>query len=96
MHRAGATTWGMTHSTVNAVQMKRTMNPNPYPQGRWSPSASASAGVPETRLRELFWSVPESSTLLEEAEQRITATLRKVLTPEPVQLFDDLYEDVAC
>ena len=80
--------------------MKRTMNPNPYPQGRWSPSADTSASIPETRLRELFWSVPENSTLLEEAEQRISSTLRKLLTPEPaqqpVQLFDDLYEDVAC
>jgi hypothetical protein len=76
--------------------MKRTMNPNPYPQGRWSSSASASTSISETRLRELFWSVPEPSALLEEAEQRITATLRKLLTPEPVQLFDDLYEDLAC
>jgi len=71
------------------------MNPNPYPQGRWCPSAGTSASISEARLRELFWSVPETSTLLEEAEQRITATLRKLLTPEPVQLFDDLYEDVA-
>ena len=47
-------------------------------------------------MRELFWSVPETSALLEEAEQRITAVLRKALTPEPVQLFDDLYENLAC
>jgi hypothetical protein len=85
----------MTHSTVNAAQMKRTMNPNPYPQGRWTTSAGDSASISKTRLRELFWSVPETSALLEEAEQRITAALRKLLTPEPVQLFDDLYEDMA-
>ena len=39
---------------------------------------------------------PETSVLLEEAEQRIAAALRRILTPEPVQLFDDLYEDLAC
>jgi len=78
------------------VQTKQTINPNPYPQGRWTSSASAAASISEARLRELFWSVPESSALLNEAEPRITAALRKLLTPEPVQLFDDLYEDVAC
>jgi len=72
------------------------MNPNPYPQGRWTSPASASVSISEVRLRELFWNVPEPSALLEDAEQRITAALRKMLTPEPVQLFDDLYEDLAC
>ena len=47
-------------------------------------------------LRELFWNVQETSALLEEAEQRITAALRKALSPEPVQLFDDLYQNPAC
>ena len=72
------------------------MNPNPYPKGRWISPASAPDSIAEARLRELFWSVPETSVLLEEAEQRITAALRKILTPEPVQLFDDLYENLAC
>lgn len=86
----------MTHRTVNAEKAKQSMNPNPHPQGRWTSSASASASISEVRLRELFWSVPEPSALLEEAEQRITAALRRILTPEPVQLFDDLYENLAC
>ena len=72
------------------------MNPNSNPQGRWTPAASASTSIPEARLRELFWNAPEPSTLLEDAEQRITTALCKILTPEPVQLFDDLYEDLAC
>jgi hypothetical protein len=72
------------------------MNPNPYPKGRWISPASTLAKIASAPLRELFWSMPESSVLLEEAEQRITAALLKALTPEPVQLFDDLYEDVAC
>jgi hypothetical protein len=71
------------------------MNPNPYPKGRWTSSASTAASIAEARLRELFWSAPETGVLLEEAEQRIAAALRKALTPEPVQLFDDLYEDQA-
>jgi hypothetical protein len=66
------------------------MNHNPYPQGRWnSPAASDLANAP---LRELFWNMPENSALLEEAEQRIMAALRRALAPEPMQLFDDLYE----
>jgi hypothetical protein len=72
------------------------MNPNPYPDGRWTSPASTLAKTASAPLHELFWSVPETSVLLEEAEQRITAALRRALTPEPVQLFDDLYEDVAC
>jgi len=72
------------------------MNPNPYPKGRWTSPASTPDSIAGARLRELFWSVPETSVLLEEAEQRITAALRKILTPEPVQLFDDLYENLAC
>ena len=72
------------------------MNPNPYPKGRWTSPANTPDSIAEARLRELFWSVPETSVLLEEAEQRITAALRKILTPEPVQLFDDLYENLAC
>jgi hypothetical protein len=46
-------------------------------------------------LRDLFWSAPATNGLLEEAEQRIAAALRRFLTPEPVQLFDDLYEETA-
>ena len=72
------------------------MDTNPNPQNHWAFAASNSASITEARMRELFWSVPETSTLLEEAEQRIAAVLRNVFTPEPVQLFDDLYEDVAC
>jgi len=72
------------------------MNPNAYPIGRWTSPARTPTSITEARLRELFWSVPETSVLLEEAEQRITAALRKILTPEPVQLFDDLYENLAC
>jgi hypothetical protein len=72
------------------------MNPYPYPKGRWTSPASTLAKIASAPLHELFWSVPESSVLLEEAEQRITAALRKALTPEPVQLFDDLYENLAC
>lgn len=71
------------------------MNPNPYPKGRWASSASTQ-DIANAPLRELFWSVPETSALLEQAEQRIAAALRKALTPEPVQLFDDLYEASAC
>ena len=71
------------------------MNSLPYPKGRWTSSASAQADLANTPLRELFWSVPETSVLLEEAKQRIAAALHKALAPEPVQLFDDLYEDLA-
>ena len=72
------------------------MNPNTCPQGRWTSHASTAGKFASAPMRELFWSVPETSALLEEAEQRITAALRKALTPEPVQLFDDLYENLAC
>ena len=68
------------------------MNSNPYPEGRWTSPASTPDNNSNAPLRELFWSVPETSVLLEEAEQRIAAALRKALTPEPVQLFDDLYD----
>ena len=72
------------------------MNPNPYPQGRWTSSTSTVTEIARAPLHELFWSVPETSVLLEEAEQRITAALRKALIPESVQIFDVLYEDLAC
>ena len=71
------------------------MNPHPYPHGRWTSSSRTGAKIAGAPLHELFWNVPKTSVLLEEAEQRITAALRKALTPEPVQLFDDLYEDLA-
>jgi hypothetical protein len=72
------------------------MNPNPYPKGRRTRSADALANIANAPLRQLFWSAPEISVSLEEAEQRIAACLQKALTPEPVQLFDDLYENPAC
>jgi hypothetical protein len=72
------------------------MNANPYPKGRWTSPASTLAKIASAPLHELFWGVPETSVLLEEAEERIAAALRKALAPEPVQLFDDLYENLAC
>ena len=72
------------------------MNLNPYPKGRWTSLARTQDPTANARLRELFWSVAENSVLLEEAEQRIAAALRKAFIPEPVQLFDDLYENLAC
>ena len=71
------------------------MNSNPYPKGRWTSRSGTQDDIVKARLRELFWSVPETSALLEEAEERIAGALRKALTPEPRQLFDDLYEDLA-
>jgi hypothetical protein len=72
------------------------MNPTVYPKGRWTSSTHNHANLASTPLRELFWSAPSTSGLLDEAEQRIAAALRRFLTPEPVQLFDDLYENLAC
>ena len=72
------------------------MNLNPYSQGRWTSPIGTLGKIASAPLHELFWSVPETSVLLEEAEQRITTALRKALTPELVQLFDDLYENLAC
>jgi hypothetical protein len=72
------------------------MNPNLHPQGRRTSPTSTATKVASAPLHELFWSVPETSVLLKEAEQRITAALGKALTPASVQLFDDLHEDLAC
>ena len=72
------------------------MNPNPYSQSRWMSRTSTISQIASAPLRELFWSTPETGVSLEEAEQRIAAALHKALTPEPVQLFDDLYENLAC
>jgi hypothetical protein len=80
--------------TPNAITPA--MNPTVYPKGRWTSSTHNHANLASTPLRELFWSAPSTSGLLEEAEQRIAAALRRILTPEPVQLFDDLYENLAC
>jgi hypothetical protein len=72
------------------------MNRNPYPKVRRTSPARTQDSIAKVPLRELFWSVSVTCSLLEEAEQRIAAALRRSLTPEPVQLFDDLYEDLAC
>jgi transposase len=79
----------MTQIHVNVVKTV-------HPKGRRTSLHSTLAKITSARLRELFWQAPETSVLLEEAEQRITAALRQALTPEPVQLFDDLYESVGC
>jgi len=71
-------------------------NPNPYPKGRRTSPTGTLAKIASAPLRELFWQTPETSVLLEEAEQRITAALRQALAPEPLQLFDDLYGNVGC
>ena len=68
---------------------------NSYPKDRRI-SAGIQERIANAPLRELFWNVQETSALLEEAEQRIAAALRKALSPEPVQLFDDLYQNPAC
>lgn len=80
--------------TPNAIMPA--MNPTVNPKGRWTSSTHHHANLASTPLRELFWSAPSTSALLDEAEQRIAAALRRILAPEPVQLFDDLYEDPAC
>jgi hypothetical protein len=59
-------------------------------------SADVQAKIANAPLRQLFWNVQDTSALLEEAEQRIAAALRKALSPETVQVFDDLYENPAC
>ena len=71
------------------------MNPNPHPQGRRTSPTGTVAKIATAPLHEPFWSVLKTSVLLEEPERPITTALRMALTPEPVQLFDDLYEDLA-
>jgi len=59
-----------------------------------TPATIPQPKIADTPLRDLFWSVPATSVLLEEAEQRVAAILRRILTPASVQLFDDLYDDL--
>jgi hypothetical protein len=65
------------------------MNPNPYPQGRWTQVVANAAtrkssrnrlmpesvaSLVEAPLKELFWGIPESR-LVEEASQRLDLAL---------------------
>lgn len=66
------------------------MNPNPYPQGRWTQVVASAANarkcarnrlmpesvasLVEAPLRELFWGIPESR-LVEEATRRLQVAL---------------------
>ena len=76
------------------------MKPIVYPRGRWTanlkrPWLPSETELIEAPLRELFWSPPET-TLVEEAAQRIANALVSAASlPEPIQLFDDLYQAAA-
>ena len=66
------------------------MNPNPYPQGRWTQVVASAAkarkcarnrlmsesvaSLVEAPLHELFWGIPESR-LVEEASRRLQSVL---------------------
>ena len=83
------------------------MNPNPYPQGRWTQCvATAARRKPRHRLpsepvasligaplRELFWGIPESR-LLEEAKLRIEHVVASA-KPEPIPLSADAQPELA-
>jgi hypothetical protein len=71
------------------------MNRNAYPKRRAALSSTTLVNIANTPLRQLFWSAPEPSAMFDEAEKRIAECLRKALSHEPVQLLDDLYEDLA-
>jgi len=73
------------------------MNPNPYPQGRWTQMvvnaatrksrnrlmAEPVARLVEAPLRELFWGLPESR-LLDEAKERIENAINAAMSLEPL------------
>lgn len=76
------------------------MNPNPYPQGRWTQFVATAASrksrnrlmsepvssLVEAPLKELFWGLPESR-LLEEAKLRIENAVSAAMAA-PVLIID--------
>jgi hypothetical protein len=56
---------------------------------------SLPASLLDARLCELFWREPDVEQVAD-IEQRIANVLRAALRPEPLQLFDDLYELATC
>ena len=78
------------------------MNPNPYPQGRWTQLVANAASkksrnrlmsesvssLVEAPLRELFWGVPESR-LLDEAKQRIENVVNAAMSVERMAFVEE-------
>ena len=81
------------------------MNPNPYPQGRWTQLVANAASkksrnrlmseslssLVEAPLRELFWGLPESR-LLDEAKQRIEKVMNAAMSVERVTFVEEQSE----
>ena len=70
------------------------MSESPYPRGRWTAASEpaksqrvplfseSAAALIKAPLRELFWGLPESG-VLEEARQRVEATIAAALARTP-------------
>ena len=84
------------------------MNPNPYPQGRWTQFGATAASrksrnrlmsepvssLVEAPLKELFWGLPESR-LLEEAKLRIESAVTAAMSAPMLVIEPDDQPELA-